>query len=63
MERSVKFCNACGARLEEKERACPCCGVETMEANVIKLLRRIPPRKGRRDGLDDADEDPLELII
>lgn len=63
MERSIKFCNACGAKIEEKERACECCGAETIEANSIKLMRRTPPRKGRRDGIDAVEDDSLELLI
>jgi predicted amidophosphoribosyltransferase len=63
MERSIRFCNACGARVDEKERTCACCGLEATEANVIKLLRRTPPRKGRRDSIDTSEEDPLELLI
>ena len=63
MERSVRFCNACGARLDESERACACCGLEAVEANSIKLLRRTPPRKGRLGANEPPEEDPLELLI
>ena len=65
MTRSIRFCNECGSRLEEEDRMCSCCGVDASEANSIKLLRRTPPRKGLRDGFQDAvtDEDFFELLI
>jgi len=65
MMRSVRFCNECGARLEDDDRLCACCGVDASEANSIKLLRRTPPRKGLRDGFQETtpDEDFFELLI
>ena len=64
MERSIRFCNACGTRLEENARTCECCGADAAEANSIKLLRRIPPRKPGRDGTAPAADDfPLEQLI
>ena len=62
--RSVRFCNECGTRLEDEDRSCSCCGLDAMDANSIKLLRRTPPRKGLRDGFQEPqDEDFFELLI
>jgi len=64
MNRSIKFCNDCGTRLEDEDLMCSCCGADSSEANSIKLLRRTPPRKGVRDGFEDLkEEDFFELLI
>ena len=65
MTRSISFCNVCGTRLEEEDLICSCCGVDASEANSIRLLRRTPPRKGLRDGFQEADQDEdfFKLLI
>jgi hypothetical protein len=50
------FCSRCGCNLDGDERTCRCCGAETVDANVISLLKRISARRTRRG----RDEDPAE---
>ena len=64
MQRSVHFCHVCGSRLDERDATCLCCGAVTIEANVIRLLRRTAPRRLRRDGIDEEnDDDAFALLI
>jgi len=64
MQRSVHFCRACGARLDEHDATCPCCGAVTIEANVIRLLRRTPLPRARRHGVDgETDGDDASEFI
>jgi len=54
---SIGFCSRCGNELREGDRECRACGAETIDANVIVVLKRISPRRLRRGREDDRPDD------
>jgi uncharacterized membrane protein YvbJ len=56
---SIGFCSRCGNQLSEGERECPACGTDTVEANVIVVLKRVSARRSRRGRDDDGDDDKI----
>jgi len=61
MTDAVAFCNRCGAALEPEDEVCRCCGEQTLEANVVTLLKRTSARRTRAGRERDAREDQLPL--
>jgi uncharacterized protein YbcC (UPF0753/DUF2309 family) len=53
---SIGFCSRCGNQVSEGDLECRACGADTIEANVIVVLKRISARRSRRGHDDDADD-------
>jgi len=53
----VGFCSHCGNDLSQDDRECRACGADTIDANVIVLLKRISSRRSLRDREGDSDGD------
>jgi RNA polymerase subunit RPABC4/transcription elongation factor Spt4 len=56
---TVVFCSRCGCNVDEDDRICRCCGADSVDANVISLLKRISARRSRRGRDEDAGEDDV----
>jgi hypothetical protein len=53
----IGFCSRCGNELSDGDRECRACGAETIDANLIVVLKRISPRRLRRGRDDDGPDD------
>ncbi len=59
MQGFTGFCSRCGCDLSEGDRECRACGADTIEANVIVVLKRISTRRSRNGRDDDAADDSV----
>jgi hypothetical protein len=57
--RTVGFCSRCACDLGAADRACPCCGADTVDANLVTLLKRTSARRTRHRGEGDGPDDIL----
>jgi hypothetical protein len=58
VSRMIGFCSKCATEVEKDDGTCPCCGAETIEANLVTVLKRTSTRRSRR-GLDPDGPDEL----
>ena len=54
------FCSRCCGDVGEDERECRTCGADTLDANVIVLLKRISVRRSRRG--KEVEDDGVFLL-
>jgi hypothetical protein len=54
---SASFCTRCGGDIVSGDRTCRTCGADTIDANLVTLLKRTSARRSARDG--DRKEDRL----
>lgn len=54
--KTVGFCSRCGGDVDEGERSCACCGADTIDANLVTLLKRTSSRRSQRG----REEDPVD---
>lgn len=57
---SFAYCSSCGATIAERQRACPCCLADVIEANRVVIVGQIAPGR-RRFG--EMPDDKLKAII
>lgn len=54
MPRFIGFCSRCGYNVDDSDRVCRCCGAETLDANLVAVLKRTSARRSRADRNEPA---------
>jgi hypothetical protein len=57
--RMIGFCSGCAAEIGTTDRTCPCCGADTIDANLVTVLKRTSTRRSRGRGGDEGPDDML----
>jgi predicted amidophosphoribosyltransferase len=55
----VGFCSRCGAAVEDIDGNCACCGAETVDVNLVTVLKRTSSRRSRRGSESDGTDEMM----